>query len=557
MSGARYPLAGVPLTRLVPFAEAMLGISMESSQKEAPHPLPPISPPIRNERFLGELRAELPALPTSEECSERLVHSHGQLSVDEVHRIARGHSPARVVDLVVFPGTEQEAAVVVRLAQRHGVVLIPYGGGTNVTGALLPPAGEERMIVSLDLARMNRVLRIDPERQTVEAQAGITGKALEAALEAEGFTAGHMPDSIEFSTLGGWIATRASGMKKNRYGNIEEIVVDATLLSPSGELSTENVGPRVSGGVDPRSLLFGSEGCLGLITRATLQIRPLPEVVRYGSIVFPDFGQGVAFLKAAWNAGLRPASLRLVSTLELGLGRALSPAPSGFRRLWSAVEEAWLFRVRKMNPSRIAACTMVCEGGRREVREERRAVLALARRFGGVPGGEARGARGYATTFAIGYIRDFLDELGVLGETLESSVPWDRVLPMIEQVEAELHHLAREHGIPGRPYLSYRASQSYQTGICLYFTVGFCGRGVPEADLIFQQVERRLREVILTEGGSLSHHHGIGKIRRDFLAELHSNSAIRAIQEVKRALDPDNVFAAGNNVFGVPKGVVE
>jgi alkyldihydroxyacetonephosphate synthase len=139
----------------------------------------------------------------------------------------------------------------------------------------------------------------------------------------------------------------------------------------------------------------------------------------------------------------------------------------------------------------------------------------------------------------------------VIGETFETSAPWSRIDAITSAVEAELHRLCASQGIPGRPYLSFRVSQSYQVGVCLYFTMGFCARGVPEADRRYQEIEHRLREVILEAGGSISHHHGVGKVRRDFVRRVQSDAAIMALHAVKRALDPHNVFAAGNQAFGL------
>lgn len=553
LTGRRYPLAGRPLPDFVPFVEEVLGVPLDPDARREPFPSPRVAPPLRNDPFQQELRARLPEGRATADDLERLIHSHGQLSVDEIHRILRGSAPERVVDLVVHPQSEGEVVELVRLANAHGVVLIPYGGGTNVTGALLPPEDEGRLIVSVDMRSMNRILSLDRENNRAEVEAGITGKDLERRLEAEGYTAGHVPDSIELSTLGGWIATNASGMKKNRYGNIEEVVLEATVVTSTGELATRVTVPRSSTGIQPRSFLFGSEGNLGIITKAVLQLHPLPEVRKYGSFVFPSFRHGIGFLKALQDAGVRPASVRLANNMEFRLGRALDHAGTPWKSLVSRLKKTYVVGLRRFDPLRMVACTVVTEGTAAEVRRQRRTLSRLARRFGGLAGGAAGGKRGYEVTFAIAYIRDFLTDFDILGETFETSAPWDRIEAVCGGVERELHELCRAHGVPGRPYLSYRLSQSYRTGVCIYFTMGFCGRGLARPAETFQTIERRLREVILEEGGSLSHHHGVGKIRRSFMPRIHSEAAIRALRELKRALDPNDVFAARNNVFGLER----
>src|SRR5690606_16114003 len=177
----------------------------------------------------------------------------------------------------------------------HGALVIPYGGGTCVSMALA--CVDERPIVSLDLARMSAIEWIDPVSKTACIQAGAVGRVLEEQLREHGFTLGHEPDSIEFSTLGGWVATAASGMKKNRYGNIEDIVLDVTLVTREGVVNHPGSTVRVSHGLDVRRLALGSEGMLGVITRAVVKVHRVPEVQRYGSLVFPTWKDGLAFME--------------------------------------------------------------------------------------------------------------------------------------------------------------------------------------------------------------------------------------------------------------------
>lgn len=555
VTGDRYPLAGPPLPHFIPFVETMLGVPMTPELLREVVPPPELPAPVADEAFLAELRAGFSADRLSSSDHERLVHSHGQLSVDEIYRILGGTVPERLVDLVVFPEEAAEVVELVRLADRHDVVLIPYGGGTNVSGALLCPPEESRMIASVDMRRMKRVLEIDRENNCVVVEAGITGKELEARLEEEGLTCGHIPDSIEFSTLGGWIATNASGMKKNRYGNIENIVLEAVLVTPRGEVESLPVTPRASTGFQPRTMLFGSEGSLGIITRAVLQVHALPEVRKYASFVFPDFAAGVRFLRDVQGSGAQPASIRLANNTEFRLGQAMGPGHTGWKAVVSRLKKAYLLRLKGFDPEKMVACTAVMEGAASEVRQQESGLSRLLPKHGGLSGGAEGGKRGYGVTFAIAYIRDFLNRLGILGETFETSAPWSRIEAITSAVERELHQLCASRGVSGRPYLSYRISQSYPTGVCIYFTMGFSGRDLATPEETYQDIEHRLREVILEQGGSLSHHHGVGKVRRDFVARVHSESAIEAAQALKQALDPNNVFGARNHVFGLAPSV--
>ncbi|MDZ7801211.1 MAG: FAD-binding oxidoreductase [Trueperaceae bacterium] len=550
LTGDRYPLAGMPLPHFMPFVEELLGVPVGPDHLQEPVPPPALPAPVRHEAFLADLRDALPEDRLDDGEEARLVHSHGQLSVEEIYRLLGGNIPERIVDLVVHPRDEDEVQTLVRLAHEHGVVLIPYGGGTNVSGALTCPPHETRMIVSVDMRRMDRILEIDRANGWAVVEAGITGKELETRLEAEGLTTGHVPDSIELSTLGGWIATHASGMKRNRYGNIEEVVLDAVLVTPRGVVRAVPVVPRSATGIQPQRLAFGSEGGLGIVTRAVLQVWPLPPVRRYASFVFPDFQAGVRYLRAVQAAGVRPASIRLTNNTEFRLGQALGPARHGTSAWVSKAKRWYVTRVKGFDPQRMVACTVVMEGTAAEVRQQTRGLFGLLKDHGGLSGGAENGRRGYAVTFAIAYIRDFLNKLGILGETFETSAPWSRIHDITSSVQAELHRLCAERGVPGRPYLSYRVSQSYRTGVCIYFTMGFCARGLNEPEATFQEIEHRLREVVLEQGGSLSHHHGVGKVRQDFVPRVHSGASIRAAQGLKRSLDPNDVFGAANHLFG-------
>src|SRR4051794_1874004 len=285
MTGSRYLLSGQSLPYLIPFVEQMLGVPFDPGTR-IPETPPHVPAPRLDPALMAALAQAIPAGRLSTDPLVRLAHSHGQLSVREIDRAIYGGGIGRVVDLVVEPDSEQEVQAIVAAAIAHRGCLVPYGGGTNVSGALMCPADDGRTLVSMDMRRLRRVLSIDRANGCALVETGITGADLEAALGAVGCTSGHEPDSLEFSTVGGWISTNASGMKKNRYGNIEDIVLEATLVTPSGTIETHRRMARTSTGMQPLSLLFGSEGNLGVITKALITIHPKPEAYRYGSLVF-------------------------------------------------------------------------------------------------------------------------------------------------------------------------------------------------------------------------------------------------------------------------------
>ena len=548
VTGGRYALSGTEMPGFIPFVEEMLGVRLDLDDVKPESEDKPAPEPAVNQAFCRALAQSFPASQYTSDKRQRLIHSHGQTTADEVYKVLYGRLE-RVADLVFYPESEEDAVKLVALARAHDVCLVPYGGGTSVSCALKLPAGETRMIVSVDMRRLNRIEWIDRENFRAGVQAGITGKQLEEALAQEGFTAGHEPDSLELSTLGGWIATNASGMKKNRYGNIEDIVENVTLITPQGVVEQLVAMPRLSMGMRPQHLLFGSEGNLGLITKAVIKIHKLPDVKKYGSLVFPDFKAGVECLYELTRAGVLPASIRLLDNVQFRFGSALKPRPTAAEALVARLQKFFLLRVKGFDPHEISAATIVMEGTAAEVAYQEKQVYRMAKKYGGIAGGAGNGRRGYMLTYAIAYIRDFLADYHVLGETYETTVPWSKVLDVCNAIAYKVHEQHRAYNLPGRPYISPRITQVYHTGVCIYFTHGFCASGVEQPDEVFGAIERSLRQAILDAGGSISHHHGVGKLRRDFMPQTLSPAAIEMLKELKQAADPQNVFGIGNNVF--------
>ncbi len=550
VTGNRYAVSGYDMPDFIPFIEEMLGVRLDLNDVKPERADKPVPEPRRNVAFDDALAANFPAKQYTTDRRERLLHSHGQTTADEVYQVLYTHLE-RVVDLVFYPESQTDVEKLITLAAAHDVCLVPYGGGTSVSCALKLPAEETRTIVSVDMRRMDAIEWIDRENFRAGVQAGILGSHLEERLAAEGFTCGHEPDSVELSTLGGWIATNASGMKKNRYGNIEDIVENVTLVTPSGVIEHSMAMPRVSMGIEPKQVAFGSEGNLGIITRAVIRIHKLPDVKRYASYVFSDFQTGTAFLYDLSQAGVLPASIRLVDNVQFRFGQALKARPSSSEKLMSRVQKTFLFSIKGFDPHELVAATIVMEGTAEEVEYQAAAIKRAAARHGGVSGGAHNGQRGYMLTYAIAYIRDFLTDYHIIGETYETTVPWSRIQEVCDAVAERAYAMHREFGLPGNAYVSPRITQLYHTGVCIYFTHGFSAKGADAPDRIFAEIEHAMRETIMAHGGSISHHHGIGKLRRDFIAQTLTPASVELLREVKEGVDPANVFGIGNNVFAL------
>ena len=543
--GSRYELSGKELPRFLPWVREVLECDVNPRNINAPSYPTTIPDPQVSSAFVNDLKQFLRPDQLDKAGEMRLRHGHGHTQ-EEMYSIKYTRL-GRIPDIVVYPESEAEVVNLVEAAKKHGVSLIPYGGGTNVTDALRCDTREQRTIASVDMRRMNRILWIDRTNMMACIEAGAVGRNIMRELEKYGVTMGHEPDSVEFSTLGGWIATNASGMKKNRYGNIEDLVLDVVVVTASGKLERTSASPRESVGLDLRRLIFGSEGTLGIITAAVIKIFPLPGVQKYGSVLFPTFEHGFAFMYDLAREATPPASVRLVDNLQFRFGLALKPKSQGMLAdLKSKAERFFVTTVKGFEPGKMVACTLVFEGTSAEVEQQQRDLYRIAARHGGMKAGAENGRRGYQLTFSIAYIRDFLMNYYIIAESFETSVPWSHALALCENVKRRLVDEYQRRGLPGKPFVSARVTQIYPTGVCIYFYFGFYYKGIPNPQEVYLELENMARDEILKSGGSLSHHHGVGKLRRAFLPRIMSETAIRWKHELKKSLDPANIFGAGN-----------
>ena len=546
-AGNRYPICGKKLTRFVPFVEEMLGVGFKIEPKVEEQTNKYVEPPKINDAFFDELKSLFDEDRYSVEDNERVLHSHGQHSTDEVYKVLYGRLE-QFTDLVFYVENEQETIQLIELAKKHDVCLIPYGGGTNVTNALRPPKEEKRMVVTVDTRRMNRVESFDKENLMVTVESGITGKDLEEVLNKEGYTVGHEPDSYEFSTVGGWISTNAAGMKKHRYGNIEDIVQNLTMITPSGTISQIRPLTRSSIGIKTQNILFGSEGNLGIITKATLKMHRLPEKSSYESIILSDWETGVIFMQDLFHSNMVPASSRLADNLQIRLGQALKEEKGGLPGLVDRFKQFILFGVKGFDPEKFTVAVFKIEGSDSEVKNQRANLERLAKKHGGVLAGESTGKSGYLATMVIAYIRELIFTQNILGETMETAVPWSKINQVKEEASKLIIELHKEYNLPGKPFFTSRISKIYHTGVCMYNTIAMCYDGVDNPEDVFTKIEHTMRENFIKNGGSISHHHGVGKLRKDFMPKTISKGSIEMIRGIKQRQDPENIFGVNNNI---------
>ncbi len=469
----------------------------------------------------------------STESAHRAVYSMGKGYKDLV-RIRRGQVP-NPTDAVVRPQTEEQVTALVDLAAREGIAVIPFGGGTSVVGGV-EPAGQGPAL-TLDLGALSGVVGIDRQSATATVAAGITGPELERHLNDAGFTLGHFPQSFEYSTVGGWIATRSAGQKSTLYGKIEGRVQALRLVYPGGLLATPPV-PAAAAGPDLAQLVAGSEGALGVITQATLRLAPLPQHRDYRGHLFHGFADGVAAAREMVQAGLRPAVLRLSDEAETESALALRAPPHG---LAVAVERAGRWYLARRGLRLESACLMILgfEGKEAAVRQQRAAAGPILRRHGARSLGQGPGRAWERSRYDAPYLRDLLLDHGIMVDTLETATTWDRYLSLYTAVREAIRGALGERGV-----VMAHLSHSYSDGGSIYYTF----LAAQERDGEIEQWERvkaAATEVIARQRGALSHHHGIGSDHRAWMESYLGSSGVRWLAALKSALDPRGVMNPG------------
>jgi len=541
LQGSRYLFSGQTMPNLRTWMEGAVGLDINS--QTPPQEFPSLPPAKGNDEFMTAVAGHCKRVSTSD--NERLFHSHGH-TAQEIYTLFRSNF-TRVVDVVIWPGSHADVEAIVAAAVKLNVCLIPFGGGTSVTQALLCPKKEQRMIVSVDMHMMNAIKWINRENMTVCIEAGAVGKDIEEKLRRQGYVLGHEPDSAEFSTMGGWVATRASGMRKNKYGNIEDILVHVKMVTPLGTVQKNVQVPRISTGPDIHQMILGSEGTYGIITEVVTKLCYAPPTTRYGSIVFPNFESGVACLREVARQKCAPVSIRLVDNTQFQFGQALKPAENDWKvQAVDKVKKWYVTKLKGFDPEVMVAATLLFEGTKAEVQAQEKRVYAIAAQHGGLKGGEQNGIRGYFLTYMIAYLRDFGMGYNFIAESFETSVPYENVLSLCTTVKARMKEDAKNKGVSKELFVSCRVTQLYDAGACVYFYFGFMWDGLENPIQTFSEIEANARNEVLAMGGSLSHHHGVGKLRKGWMSETISPVGQLMLEGLKEKIDPTNIFANGN-----------
>ncbi|HST40261.1 MAG TPA: FAD-binding oxidoreductase, partial [Conexibacter sp.] len=479
----------------------------------------------------------------STDALDRVVHGRGK-SLRDLIRQRRGELP-RLPDVVVRPDSEEEVSAIVQAALRADAVVIPFGGGSSISGSLEPPADETRPVISLDLGRLDRVLEIDTVSRLARVQAGVFGPALEEQLNARGYTCGHFPDSFTHSTLGGWIATRSSGMQSDRYGDIADVTRGLRVVTPAGTLVAQPV-PSASNGPSVREMVLGSEGRLGIVTEATIQVSRLPAERRIIGYLFPTFAAGLAAMRDIAESECQVSVTRVSDAPETQFSFATRKAQStGDTLQWKALT-TYLRRRLGFQLEQMCLSFIGYEGSEGHVAEQRKAVGKIVKRHGGLTVGSGPGALYDQKKFDTPYIRDFLLDRGVPADVSETAMPWSRLTTVYDAVNAAGHGAFAQLGVQG--YLMCHLSHSYHGGACLYFTFAF--RPTPGADMLAQYdvVKSAIQQAFVDNGSSLSHHHAVGTEHAPWLEQDISAPGVALVQALFAGADPGRNLNPGKIV---------
>lgn len=463
---------------------------------------------------------------------DRVVHTYGK-GLKDLVRVRAGEFP-RVPDVVLYPATEDEVRQVVDIAAEADTVLIPFGGGSNIAGCLTPEAHEKRPVMSLDMGRMNQVLEIDGASGLARIQAGVLGPDMEAQLNADGWTMGHQPDSFKHSTLGGWVATRSSGMQSDKYGDIAEITRGMRSVLPGRVVEVRPL-PSTSTGPSVREMLIGSEGRLGVITEVWVHVHRLPSNRQVIAYLFPNWESGLSAMRAIAASGASPSITRVSDANETAFSLATRKASSGLSsKIGPALFE--VLRRRGWNLDDICLGYVGHEGAASHVRREKSLVGRIVSRFGGIRLGKGPGALYDQKKFDTPYLRDYLLDRGAIGDVSETAVPWSKLDRLYTTVTKAAREAFSRLGVDG--WLMCHLSHSYHSGGCLYFTFAFSPAA--DADVLEQYdvVKFAIQQAFIDADGTLSHHHGVGVDHAPWLEDDISPAGTDLLVGLLRSADP-------------------
>lgn len=483
--------------------------------------------------------SRLPAHPLiNTDPAERLRHARGQSFPDWL--ALRSGRIGAFPDGVAYPAIEQDVVELLRWAASKGVQLVPYGGGTSVAGHINPRPGPVP-VLTVDMSRMNRLQRLDDTAQLATFGAGVAGPDLEAQLRARGYTLGHFPQSFEYSTLGGWVATRSSGQESLGYGRIEQLWAGGRLLAPAGTLELLP-HPASAAGPDLRHLVLGSEGRMGIITEATVRVTPLADREKpvAQALFLPDWASARAAARQIVQAGLPLTMMRVSTPTETETTLTLA----GHQRLISALE-----RVVALRGVHQDKCMLLLgfSGNQAVVKTARSQALEIAAQHGAVNVGRAFGNQWYKNRFHTPYLRNTLWDVGYGVDTLETAATWSTMPTLVAALEQALPTALEPFG--ERVHVFTHLSHFYPSGCSIYTTYLFRLSHDPAETLArWQAMKAAASETIVALRATISHQHGVGEDHAPYLPAEKGELGMTLLNDVLHRCDPAGIMNPGKLV---------
>jgi alkyldihydroxyacetonephosphate synthase len=465
--------------------------------------------------------------------AERLRHARGQSLPDWI--ALRGGRLGWAPDGVSHPVDADEIRALFRFAAERGCRIIPYGGGTSVTGHLTPAAGgPPSMTLALD--RLGGLHRFDERSGLATFGAGTAGPAVEAELRGRGRTLGHFPQSFELSTVGGWVATRSAGQQSQRYGRIEALFAGGHLEAPAGPLEMQPF-PASAAGPDLRQLVLGSEGRLGILTDVTVRSSPLPVDERFVAAFLPDFDRGLAAARTLADERVPVSMIRLSTPQETATVLAMA----GHRAMLEIYRR--YLRLRGVGRDRCLLLVGIT-GSRALVRYGSGQVARVVRANRGLIGQGSFGRRWAAERFRSAYLRNGLWDAGYAVDTVETATTWDRLPDLAVAVARALRHGLESEG--ERVHAFSHCSHVYPSGSSLYTTYLFRRAADPDETLLrWTLLKGAASRAIVDGGGTISHQHGVGRDHAPYLAAELGTLGIAVLADAARRFDPDGILNRG------------
>ena len=524
---------------LWPYLERELGV--DEIRWEKPVAFEDVTLPEQknNEAFLAAIGAGLGEGQVVDDKKSRLVHAAGK-SFRDLWLMRHGQVQF-APDCVVYPDTEEDVALVVRAAHEHGVVLVPFGGGSNIAGCLVPSDRGGRMVVSLDMCRMHRVLEVDRYSLTARIQPGVYGQHLEDQLAEHGVTLGHFPDSFLHSTLGGWVATRSAGMQSDIYGKIEDMVISLRMVTPSGTIITRTV-PKSSNGIDIKHLCIGSEGILGVITEVVVQVHHKPEKEDWYGWLFPDFTSGLDAIHECHRGDCMPTVTRLNDPKKTALSFAFKHPKTGIKDKIAKVFKWYIGNVKNIDFNQCCLMVVKYEGTPQAFNRIKNRVTTIYKKHRGVCLGAEPGRSFAKVKFDFPHLRDYVMDRSIMADVSETATTWDNLRTLHESGLADVEQAIKDTGVDA--WVGCHLSHSYRTGASLYFTFGCLQREGREIEQ-YLYVKKAAEDAFMKNGGTLSHHHAVGTEHLPWVEEDLSPTGLKAVKALKAGLDPNDIMNPG------------